>query len=114
MNLLDRLDMLMVAKGINKKQLAKDLNLTASTVYSWWSQGYEGITLPKLRKLCDYFGCTLDWLCCGDDKGPNMAIISAEESKLLNAWHNADTRAQEDALEMLLAHPRAKTEENLA
>ena len=107
MSFLDRLDMLMGSRGINKKQLAKELNLTASTVYSWWSQGYEGITLPKLRKLCDYFGCTLDWLCCGNDNNPNLVILSPDESKLLNAFHAADPAIQA-AVRKLLDLPESK------
>ena len=41
-------------------------------------------------------------------------IRDDNEVRLLVAYRAADDRAQNDALEMLLAHPRAKEEENLA
>jgi transcriptional regulator with XRE-family HTH domain len=101
MNLLDRLEMLMASKGINKKQLAEALGLTTSTVYSWWYRGWEEITLPKLRLLKNYFGCTLDWLCCGDEETESMTVLTAEESQLLAAYHSADPGTQAAVCKLL-------------
>ena len=104
----------MNAKEINKKVLAEQAKIPVSTVYSWWAKGYEGITLPTILKLCDYFHCSMDWLCCGEESAAPGPSLPTNELKLISAYRAADDRAQEDALEMLLAHPRAKMEENLA
>ena len=104
MTFLERLDFLMRMKGVNKAQMASGCGLGKTTVYAWWDKGYEGITLPKLLKLCNYFGCTLDYLVCGDNS--EQTVLSENENALLSAYRSADERAQGDALKMLLDHPR--------
>lgn len=103
MTFLERLEFLMRMKGVNKAQLAAGCGLGKTTVYAWWDKGYEGITLPKLVKLSDYFGCTLDYLVCGDNA--ESAILSDPEKTFLSAYRAADDRAREDALQILLSHP---------
>lgn len=113
MDFLQRLEMLMTIKGVTKAQMAAGAGLGKTTVYAWWDKGYEGITLPKLRALCDYFGCTLDWLVCGDEKN-GSETLSAEEKALVRAFRAADTRAREDAMNTLLNHPEKKNYEQSA
>lgn len=105
MDFLSRLEMLMRIKGINKSELAAGSGIKKTTVYSWWDKGYEGITLPKLRALCSYFGCTLDWLVDGEDEG--SIYLSADEQKLVSAYHAADPSIQA-AVRKLLDMPEAK------
>lgn len=114
MDFLKRLELLIDAKEINKKVLAEQAKIPVSTVYSWWAKGYEGITLPTILKLCDYFHCSMDWLCCGEESAAPGPSLPPDELRLISAYRAADGRAQADAINMLLAHPRAKTEENLA
>lgn len=114
MDFLKRLELLMNAKEINKKVLAEQAKIPVSTVYSWWAKGYEGITLPTILKLCDYFHCSMDWLCCGEETKEADSSLSPQEMQLVTAYRTAEDTAQRYALEMLLAHPRAKEEENLA
>lgn len=47
------------------------------------------------------------------EKAP-VYSLSESEVTLVRAYRAADDRARGDALDTLLAHPRAKTEENLA
>lgn len=114
MDLLKRLELLMNAREINKKELAEQAEIPVSTVYSWWAKGYEGITLPTIMKLCNYFHCSMDWLCCGEESAAPGPSLPPDELRLISAYRAADSRAQADAINMLLAHPRAKEEENLA
>ena len=44
----------------------------------------------------------------------NIDEISEAEKRLIFAYRAADETAQKYALEILMAHPRATTEENLA
>lgn len=106
MDFLTRLEMLMRIKGVNKSELAAGAGLKKTTVYSWWDKGYEGITLPKLRAICNYFGCTLDWLICGEED--DSVCLSTDEKILVSAYRLADDRARADAVEMLRSHPREK------
>ena len=113
MDFLQRLEMLMTIKGVTKAQMAAGAGLGKTTVYAWWDKGYEGITLPKLRALCDYFGCTLDWLVCGDEKS-GSAALSPDELELIRAFRAADNRARADALDTLIKHPAKKGSEQSA
>lgn len=114
MDFLKRLELLMNAREINKKVLAEQAKIPVSTVYSWWAKGYEGITLPTIMKLCNYFHCSMDWLCCGEETKEADSPLSSQEMQLIAAYRAADDTAQRYALEMLLAHPLAKKEENRA
>ena len=101
MNFLERLEMLMASRGINKKELAESSRIPLSTVYSWWKKGWEGITLPNLRLLCDYFGCTLDWICGDDEESESMVLYSADEKQLISAYRCADPAIQAAVLKLL-------------
>ena len=114
MDFLERIEQLMRQKGINKAQLAEGAGLSKTTVYSWWAQGYEGITLPKLKAIANYFGCTLDWLVCGDEATSHTYTLSEEEETLLLSYRAANDQARETALDTLQKYPRNQEKENLA
>lgn len=105
MNFLERLEMLMKSRDINRKKLAEASKIPLSTVYSWWNKGWEGVTLSTLRLLCDYFGCTLDWLCGDDEVNDNMTVFTAEESQILAAYHAADPGTQASVRKLLDISP---------
>lgn len=67
MSFLDRIDSMLSEKGANKNQMAAATGIPVSTIYSWYKKGFDGIALPTLRKLCEYFGCTLEWLVNGEE-----------------------------------------------
>ena len=109
MNFLERLEMLMASREINKKELAESSKIPLSTVYSWWKKGWEGITLPNLRLLCDYFGCTLDWLCGDEEENESMVIFLPEEKQIISAFRAADPGTQAAVRKLLdIAPPTAE------
>jgi len=62
MNMLEKLDYLMSEKGINKSQLAAQTGIPKTTVYGWYTKGYEGIRRPTLQSLANFFGVTMEYL----------------------------------------------------
>lgn len=62
MSLIVRLTDLMMKKGINRHQLSKETGIPYSTIASLYDKGFENIKLSTLKKLADYFGCSLDYL----------------------------------------------------
>lgn len=62
MAFLDKLDSLMAQQGINKNQLSQSTGVPYSTIDSFYKKGSDNIKLSTLRKLADYFGCSLDYL----------------------------------------------------
>lgn len=72
MTLLDKLEYLMEEKGINNAQLSKGADIPYTTVDGFFKKGMENVKLPTLRKLANYFGCSLDYLV--DDEIPKTNV----------------------------------------
>ena len=101
MDFLDRLEELMAQKGVNKAQLAAQAGISKTTVYAWWGSGWEGITLPRLRALCVFFGCTLDYLVNGNTESNTQHNsdsphqISKSEQELLRIYRTLNTTGKD-------------------
>lgn len=78
MNFLVRIDNLMKQKGINKNQLAQMTGIPVSTVYGWYKKGYDNITLPTLRKLSSFFGCSMEYLANGENEERKSLSLEAQ------------------------------------
>lgn len=80
MTLTDRLDELMAAYHIKSKaELARLSEIPYTTIDGIYKKGSDNITLKTLRRLCDFFGCTLDYLANGDEdrpeNNPTIAVL---------------------------------------
>lgn len=62
MGLTDKLDILMKEKNINKAELARESGVPYTTIDGFYKKGSENAKLSTLKKLCTYFGCSLDYL----------------------------------------------------
>lgn len=78
MNFLDRIDNLMEQKGINKNQLAQMTGIPVSTIYGWYKKGYDNITLPTIRKLSSFFGCSMEYLANGENEERKSLSLEAQ------------------------------------
>ena len=65
MNILDNLDMLLYEKRLSRRKFACEINVSPSTVHSWYQRGFENISLDYLVKISDYFNITIDELVYG-------------------------------------------------
>ncbi len=66
-NILSNLEYLMAKNNLTKSSLAKLLELSNSTVYSWWSRGTDNISISTLIKLSRLFNTTMDKLILGSE-----------------------------------------------
>lgn len=62
MSFLDNLDKLMKQKKLNRRTLAKEIGIPASTINSWYNRGYENATLKVLSKVAAYFNISIEEL----------------------------------------------------
>lgn len=62
MKLTEKLDMLMKERGITKADLARESGIPYTTITSLYDKGYENVKLSTLKKLADYFNCSLDFI----------------------------------------------------
>lgn len=81
----------MKESGLNKSSLAKACDIPYTTIDGWYKRGYEGLKLPTLRKLSDYFNLSLDYW--ADDeitkpiyKKSKMLELTAKEIKLIQDY----------------------------
>ena len=61
----DQLRVLMKVSGINQKDLANAIGVSQGSVSGWMNGAKPNSS--ALGKLTDYFGCTTDYLLCGDE-----------------------------------------------
>ena len=62
MGLTDKLDLLMKERNINKAELARESGIPYTTIDGFYKKGTDNAKLSTLKKLCSYFGCSLDFL----------------------------------------------------
>lgn len=61
MDFLEKLNYLMSKNHMNKSTLSKACDIPYTTVDGWYKRGYEGLKLPTLKKLSNYFDISLDY-----------------------------------------------------
>lgn len=87
MGLTDKLDLLMKERNINKAELARESGIPYTTIDGFYKKGTDNAKLSTLKKLCSYFGCSLDFL--ADD-----SVV--EESTTIAAHFDGDEYTEEE------------------
>lgn len=104
MKLTEKLDLLMREKGINRVELSKGADIPYSTISSLYDKGYENVKLSTLKKLADYFECSLDYIADDNvtERKPSISTIAAH--------HDGDEFTKEEMLEIenFINYVRAK------
>lgn len=94
MNLLEKIDLLMFDRGLNKRTLAKESGIPYTTIVHLYTNGYEKAQLSTLKRLCDFFGVSLDYLAMEDI--PPAVVITHEEQSLLTTYRSMNSLGQEE------------------
>lgn len=77
MNILENLEQLLAYNNITKSKLAKDINISASTIYSWWDKGVSTINITTIVKISEYFNISIDDLIYKDLSRSYEELIEA-------------------------------------
>ncbi len=92
MSFLNKLEKLMSDKGIeNISQLSRETGIPYTTIDGFYKKGTENIKLSTLRKLANYFDCSLDFLV--DD---NVTENIDNEVQTLAAHHDGVDWTEEE------------------
>lgn len=99
MDFLEKLNFLMSTHNLNKSTLSKACNIPYTTIDGWYKRGYEGLKLPTLKKLSNYFGISLDYWANDNLTEPipsknNSLTLTPKELCLINNYRNLDTKIQ--------------------
>ena len=98
-------------KGLTQRQIADYIGC-APSVYSRYETGDREPSVDTLIQLSRCLGVTIDRIV--DNDAPADEGLTSYEVALVNAARNADDRAREDALNMLLSHKVDTKKEALA
>lgn len=90
-----------IRKGLTQAEVAAAIGVS-SVVYSRYETGSRQPSVDTLVQMADLFGVTVDYLLGRQDI--EDSTLSDYEINLLIASRKTDERAQQDALNILLAH----------
>ena len=107
-----RLKELRLQKGFTQRQIADYIGCLPS-VYSRYENGDREPSIEVLILLSRFLGVTIDYL-VGNEVADSSNELTSYEISLINAAREADDRAREDALNMLLSHTVSRKKENPA
>jgi len=107
-----RLKELRLQKGFTQRQIADYIGCLPS-VYSRYENGDREPSIEVLILLSRFLGVTIDYL-VGNEVADSSNELTSYEISLINAAREADDRAREDALNMLLSHKVSRKKENPA
>lgn len=77
MSMTEKLDKLLNSKNITKSQLSKESSIPYTTISGFYVKGTDNVKLSTLKKLANYFQCSLDYLVY-DDIGLNETVVFNE------------------------------------
>ena len=101
--MLDKINVMMYERRINKSELAKGAGIPYTTIDSLFRKGFENTRYPTLRKLAVFFDVSMEYLINDEeddrDYGKIMPNdISKEEHRLISLWRKM---SHEEQLKML-------------
>lgn len=100
MNFLEKLNFLMNRYALNKRTLSQKSKIPYTTIDNWYKRGYEGLKIPTLCKLSDFFNTTLDYWVVEEITDPNYGKSSGfkveyEEMEHIKKYRNLDKFGKE-------------------
>lgn len=99
MDFITKLDLLLAERNINKSQLSKESGVPYTTIDGFYKKGTDNIKLSTLKKLANYFGCSLDYL--ADDDVPEVNTIAAHHDDY--NWTEEELKEIEDFKKYVLS-----------
>ena len=93
MTFLERLDMLMGSKSLNKMQLSKLSGVPYTTIDGFYKKGYENAKISTIRKIATALNVSVDYLI--EDTPTEKTPPSSKEAALLGSFHQLNDEGQE-------------------
>lgn len=100
MDFLQKLDFMMERFSLNKRTLSQKSGIPYTTIDGWYKKGYEGMKIPTLRALSDYFNTIVDYWISDDVTDPNYwkangFIVNTEEMEYVQKYRLLDNYGKE-------------------
>lgn len=99
-NFLQKLDFMMERFSLNKRTLSQNSGIPYTTIDGWYKKGYEGMKIPTLRALSDYFNTVLEYWVLDDVTDPNYwkangFVVNTEEMEHVQKYRLLDGYGKE-------------------
>lgn len=107
---MTRLRELIEEKDVTQKQVAEELGWPRRTLNNY-VLGSREPDLASIGALCDYFGCTADYLLCRSDF--RQPAVTDEDAAILRAYHALPLQIRQ-AVDGLIAPYMAVEEKKMA
>ena len=92
MDFLEKVNLLMQEKKLNKHTLSEACGIPYTTIDGWFKKGYEGVKVSTLIKLADFFSVELDYLVrpsiIDRNYGRQVENIGMEEKEILTLYRS--------------------------
>ena len=79
MDFLDRLQYLMKMYGDSKLKLSKDSGIPYTTIERLFNNGWENARISTIRKICDHYCVSIDFMVYGGVRGMPEGLKLAEK-----------------------------------
>lgn len=106
MDLIARIDELLVQRGWTKYQLAKEANLSQSTISSMINRG-NNPTISTIESCCKAFGITLAEFFDADLQDKEFSL---EERKFIRDWRQLSPEMKDAVQQMIAAALQEKNQ----
>lgn len=96
MTFLEKLDYLIKKRDINKHKFSELSGIPYTTIINFYKQSYDNMKLSTFKKICDYFGVTMDSMARDEleieyyNPGKKDLHITKEEEIFLQYYRTAD------------------------
>lgn len=95
MNMLDKFNLLLKSRNLNKRQFSLQSGIPYSTIDNWRKQGYENMHVATFKTLCNFFGVTMESMAYDDREIEYEKDVKQEfpeeENTLLRGYRAAST-----------------------
>ena len=104
MNILDKLDLLMHERGLNKRTLSQACGIPYTTIIGLYKKGYEGARMSTVRGLAHFFGVSTDYLITDEITDPHYGLsspaapvsdLTADETQLIDDYREFNAEGKE-------------------
>ncbi len=100
--------------SLNQKGLAKHLGKAQSTISQWLTQD-RPIPSEFIIPICEYLGCSVDWLLTGDEKRKRYLFNSSDEQIFIDLFRQLSAKDKEEIEELIkfkISHYQKENDKN--
>ena len=77
MTMMQKIDAMLSTRGLKRTDLSRGAGIPYTTIVGLYEKGVENVKLSTLKKIANFFGCSLDYL-ADDNCSDENPVLSAQ------------------------------------